>query len=166
MSVYQARNESLNRPASRFNWQKRQGRISADAFGEMPTQPLISARQRGYRIYLPVVTGKHQPLVFIEFTQKLGDNLAHPNTHHRVCANLIKENTKWWRLMWAGLCCQRQPDDWAIVWVWVAVTRLHQPRLKVTVKIGAYDFQLVDKLTAILGHRLMPSSRLVKLWIF
>lgn len=45
--------------------------IFADAFGEMPTQPLIDwARQRGYRIYLPVVTGKHQPLVFIEFTQK------------------------------------------------------------------------------------------------
>ena len=31
-------------------------------FGEMPTQPLMDwARQRGYRIYLPVVTGKHQP---------------------------------------------------------------------------------------------------------
>ena len=45
--------------------------IFADAFGEMPTQPLMDwARQRGYRIYLPVVTGKHQPLVFIEFTQK------------------------------------------------------------------------------------------------
>lgn len=92
-AAYQAR-RSLNRlqhPA--LTGKNVKVGIFADAFGEMPTQPLMDwARQRGYRIYLPVVTGKHQPLVFIEFSQKRGDNLAYPNTHW-ACANLRKE--KW-----------------------------------------------------------------------
>lgn len=70
-AAYQAR-RSLNRlqhPA--LTGKSVKVGIFADAFGEMPTQPLMDwARQRSYRMYLPVVTGKHQPLVFIEFTQK------------------------------------------------------------------------------------------------
>ena len=45
--------------------------IFADAFGEMPTQPLMDwARQRGYGIYLPVVTGKQKKKKIIEYSQK------------------------------------------------------------------------------------------------
>ena len=70
-AAYQAR-RSLNRlqhPA--LTGKNVKVGIFADAFGEMPTQPLMDwARQHGYRIYLPVVTGKHQPLVFTEFSQK------------------------------------------------------------------------------------------------
>ena len=45
--------------------------LFVDAFGEMPTQPLLNwARKHHCKIYLPVVTGSDQPLVFIEFKQK------------------------------------------------------------------------------------------------
>lgn len=44
--------------------------LFVDAFGEMPTQPLLDwARQHRHKIYLPVVTGNRQPLVFVEFNQ-------------------------------------------------------------------------------------------------
>ena len=144
--------------------------IFADAFGEMPTQPLMDwARQRGYRIYLPVVTGKHQPLVFIEFTQKTWRQSRLPR--HPL-----------------GM---RQPEQGKMVKV-AALDVLFMPLVAADrlgnrmgmgggyydrtlakaknkpLKIGwAYDFQLVDKLDSNpwdikLDALITPS----KLWIF
>ena len=144
--------------------------IFADAFGEMPTQPLMDwARQRGYGIYLPVVTGKHQPLVFIEFTQKTWRQSRLPR--HPL-----------------GM---RQPEQGKMVKV-AALDVLFMPLVAADkignrmgmgggyydrtlakaknkpLKIGwAYDFQLVDKLDSNpwdikLDALITPS----KLWIF
>lgn len=70
-AAYQALSHLMQLHHLAFNSNHTKVGLFVDAFGEMPTQPLLDwAKKRGYKIYLPVVTGKNQPLVFIEFTQK------------------------------------------------------------------------------------------------
>lgn len=144
--------------------------LFVDAFGEMPTQPLLDwARKHRHNIYLPVVTRNHQPLVFIEFSQKHWLNarlprhplgMRQPETGNKLKASeldvlfmpLVAADKLGNRMGMGGGYYDR-----------TLVKVKHKP-----LKLGwAYDFQLVDQLMSNpwdikLDALITPS----KLWLF
>ena len=98
--------------------------LFVDAFGEMPTQPLLDwARKHRHNIYLPVVTRNQHPLVFIEFSQKHWLNarlprhplgMRQPETGNKLKASELD-------VLFMPLVAA---DKLAIAWVWVGATMI------------------------------------------
>jgi 5-formyltetrahydrofolate cyclo-ligase len=144
--------------------------IFADAFGEMPTQPLMDwARQRGYSIYLPVVTGHNQPLVFIQFIQKTWRQSRlprHPLGMRQPAMGKSLKASQLDVLIMPLVAADKQGNRMGMGGGYYDRT-LAKAKSK-PLKIGwAYDFQLVEKLNAnpwdiTLDALITPS----KLWLF
>lgn len=68
LAAYQAQRQLSHLCCRALRQKNRKVGLFVDAFGEMPTQPLIDwAYRHGHHVYLPVVRGVNQPLVFVRF---------------------------------------------------------------------------------------------------
>lgn len=124
--------------------------VFIDAFGELPTQPLIDwAIRYGFEIYLPVVTGMDKPLYFVKLPSKNSRNarlirhslgMQQPASGQRLHVNqlnilfmpLVAFDKDGYRMGMGGGFYDRT----------LAKTKTKP------LKIGyAYDFQQVEKLT-------------------
>lgn len=124
--------------------------VYLDAFGELPTQPLIDwALRHGFEVYLPVVTGMDKPLYFVKLPSKNSRNarlirhslgMQQPASGQRLHVNqlnilfmpLVAFDKDGYRMGMGGGFYDRT----------LAKTKTKP------LKIGyAYDFQQVEKLT-------------------
>lgn len=124
--------------------------IFVDAFGEIPTQPIVDwALSYGFLVYLPVVTQSYRPLTFIQLTAKKLNNtrfirhslgMKQPAKGKRLSVNQLD-------LMFLPLVALDKNGQRLGMGGGFYDKTLEKSKQK-PIKIGwAYDFQLVNHLT-------------------
>lgn len=124
--------------------------VFVDAFGELPTQPIIDwAIKREYQVYLPVVINQHRPLKFCQFDSKklvnarlVRHSLGMKQPILRNFINVNQLDVLFMPLVALDKQGKRLGMGGGFYDKTLAKCKKHQP-----LKIGwAYDFQMVQKL--------------------